>query len=59
MPKQARIEPVFDADDLHETITGWVVIDESRPADEEVVVSEHKTEKEAIQAAEAFEQRED
>lgn len=59
MPKQARIEPVFDADALNETITGWVVIDESRPEDQEVVVSEHTSKKEAIQAAEEFEQRED
>ncbi|MFC3284076.1 hypothetical protein [Litchfieldella rifensis] len=58
MPKQARIEPVFDADDLKETITGWIVIDESEP-DNEIVISEHESKKEAIQAAEAFEQRED
>lgn len=58
MPKQARIEPVFDADDLKETIIGWIVIDETQP-DNEIVISEHETRKEAIQAAEAFEQRED
>lgn len=56
MPKQARIEPVFDVDDLKEKTTGWVVIDESQP-DNEVVVSEHETQGEAIKAAEEFEQR--
>ncbi|EPC00310.1 hypothetical protein L861_07380 [Litchfieldella anticariensis FP35 = DSM 16096] len=48
MSKQTRIEPIFEADDLHETIIGWVVIDESQP-DNEVVVSEHESRKEAIQ----------
>lgn len=58
MSRQARIEPIIDATDLKETITGWLVIDESVP-ENEVVVSEHTSQKEAIQAAEAFEQRED
>lgn len=58
MSRQARIEPVFDATDLKETITGWVVIDATQP-ENEVVVSEHTSKKEAIQAAEALEQRED
>lgn len=57
MSRQARIEPIIDATDLKETITGWLVIDESVP-ENEVVVSEHTSQKEAIQAAEAFEQRE-
>lgn len=58
MSRQARIEPVIEADDLKETITGWLVIDETVP-ENEVVVSEHTSKKEAIQAAEALEQRED
>jgi len=58
MSRQARIEPIIEANDLKETITGWLVIDESVP-ENEVVVSEHTSQKEAIQAAEAFEQRED
>ncbi|MDQ7734048.1 hypothetical protein QT231_15155 [Halomonas sp. SpR1] len=58
MSRQARIEPVIDADDLNETVTGWLVIDETVP-ENEVVVSEHTSKKEAIQAAEALEQRED
>ncbi|MBZ5488062.1 hypothetical protein HW452_11065 [Halomonas aquamarina] len=55
--RQARIDPVFDVSDLKETITGWQVVDVSQP-ENEVVVSEHTSEKEAIQAAEEFEQRE-
>lgn len=58
MSRQARIEPVFDATDLKENITGWLVIDVTQP-ENEVVVSEHTSQKEAIQAAEALEQRED
>lgn len=58
MPRQARIEPVFDVNDLKEKITGWIVIDETQP-DNETVVSEHDTQSEAIKAAEEFEQRED
>lgn len=57
MQKQARIEPVFESSDLKETITGWVVIDESQP-DNENVVSEHTTQDEALRAAELFEQAE-
>lgn len=57
MQKQARIEPVFGSNDLKETITGWVVIDESQP-DNESVVSEHATQEEAVRAAEQFEQAE-
>ena len=55
MQKQARVEPVFDSSDLKEKITGWVVIDESQP-DNENVVSEHATQEEALRAAEQFEQ---
>ncbi|MHB0775349.1 hypothetical protein [Halomonas sp. WWR20] len=55
MPKQARIEPVFEADDLNPTVTGWLVIDVSQP-ENETVVSEHETQAEAIKAAEEFEQ---
>lgn len=58
MSRQARIEPVIEASDLKEAITGWLVIDETVP-ENEVVVSEHTSKKEAIQAAEALEQRED
>ncbi|GEN29552.1 hypothetical protein HVA01_31980 [Halovibrio variabilis] len=58
MSRQARIQPVIDADDLNETVTGWLVIDETVP-ENEVVVSEHTSKKEAVQAAEALEQRED
>ncbi|MDF9434177.1 hypothetical protein [Chromohalobacter israelensis] len=57
MQKQARVEPIFDSDDLQENITGWVVIDESQP-DNENVVSEHDTRGEALRAAEQFEQDE-
>lgn len=58
MSRQARIQPVIDADDLNETVTGWLVIDETVP-ENEVVVSEHTSKKDAVQAAEALEQRED
>ncbi|MGO2246697.1 MAG: hypothetical protein ACTH5L_09840 [Halomonas sp.] len=58
MSRQARIDPVYDVNDLKETITGWLVVDVTDPANE-VVVSEHTSNKEAIQAAEALEQRED
>ncbi|MFB9869139.1 hypothetical protein [Vreelandella sulfidaeris] len=58
MSKQARIDPIYEVSDLKEKIVGWSVVDVSQP-DNEVVVSEHTTNKEAIQAAEAFEQRED
>ncbi|KXS37976.1 MAG: hypothetical protein AWU55_1916 [Halomonadaceae bacterium T82-2] len=54
MQKQARVEPVFAARDMNEKITGWVVIDESQP-DNENVVSEHDTQDEALHAAERFE----
>ncbi|MBZ9567087.1 hypothetical protein [Modicisalibacter tunisiensis] len=54
MQKQARVEPVFAARDMNEKITGWVVIDESQP-DNENVVSEHDTQDEALRAAERFE----
>ncbi|TFH85972.1 hypothetical protein EQG41_14125 [Billgrantia azerbaijanica] len=61
MPKanerQARIEPIYDADGLHHNVVGWNVVDETQP-ENEVVVSEHLSRKEAIQAAEAFEQGE-
>ncbi|MCE8021342.1 hypothetical protein HOP51_14670 [Halomonas sp. MCCC 1A11036] len=55
--KQARVEPIYEASDLNQAVIGWNVVDESDP-DNEVVVSEHETQREAIQAAEAFEQRE-
>ncbi|GAB2798802.1 hypothetical protein GCM10027040_27070 [Halomonas shantousis] len=55
MPKQARIEPVFEASDLNQKVTGWLVIDTSQP-ENETVVSEHETQAEAIKAAEDFEQ---
>lgn len=55
--KQARIEPIYEADDLHHNVVGWHVVDETEP-ENEVVVSEHVSRKEAIQAAEAFEQGE-
>ncbi|WP_447553534.1 hypothetical protein [Vreelandella sp. EE22] len=58
MSRQARIDPVFEVSDLKETISGWQVVDVSQPGNE-VVVSEHTSEKEAIQAAEALEQRDD
>jgi len=58
MSRQARIEPVIEASDLKEIITGWLVIDETVP-ENEVVISEHPSKKEAIQAAEALEQQED
>ncbi|WP_168380887.1 hypothetical protein [Modicisalibacter radicis] len=57
MQKQARVEPIIDSSDLKETITGWIVIDESQP-DNENVVSEHATQDEALRAAERFEQAE-
>ncbi|MDR5900366.1 hypothetical protein QC823_15480 [Halomonas vilamensis] len=55
--KQARIEPIYEADDLNLNVIGWNVIDETEP-ENEVVVSEHTSKKEAVQAAEEFEQRE-
>ncbi|MEA2119961.1 hypothetical protein [Halovibrio sp. HP20-50] len=58
MSRQARIDPIYDAKDLNEKIVGWTVVDVTQP-DNEVVVSEHTSNKEAIQAAEALEQRED
>ncbi|WP_111413610.1 hypothetical protein [Billgrantia lactosivorans] len=57
-PKQARIEPIRDAEDINLPVTGWHVIDETDP-DNEIVVSEHATEVEALKAAEAYEQREE
>lgn len=58
MSRQARIDPVYEIKDHKEEIVKWSVVDVSEP-DNEVVVSEHTTNKEAIQAAEALEQRED
>ncbi|MYL22397.1 hypothetical protein [Vreelandella massiliensis] len=55
--KQARVDPVYEADDLHQNIIAWNVIDETEP-ENEVVVSQHESRKDAMQAAEAFEQRE-
>ena len=57
MQKQARVEPIYEATDLNNKIIGWNVIDESQP-DNEMVVSEHETQEEAVKAAEEFEQRE-
>lgn len=57
-PKQARVEPIRDAQDMNLPVTGWNVIDETDP-NNEVVVSEHETEAEAIRAAEEYEQREE
>ncbi|MBZ9558370.1 MULTISPECIES: hypothetical protein [Modicisalibacter] len=54
MQKQARVEPVFAARAMNEKVTGWVVIDESQP-DNENVVSEHDTQDDALRAAERFE----
>lgn len=56
--KQARIEPIYEADALHHNVVGWHVIDETEP-ENEVVVSRHDSKKDAVQAAEAFEQRQD
>ena len=58
MSRQARVEPVFEVSDLKEKIVGWVVIDETQP-ENEITVSEHDTQDEAVRAAEEFEQRED
>lgn len=58
MSRQARIDPIYEVEDLKETIVAWSVVDVTQP-DNEVVVSEHTSNKEAIQAAEALEQRED
>ncbi|MFW3615889.1 hypothetical protein [Billgrantia antri] len=57
-PKQARIEPIRDADDINLPVTGWNVIDETDP-DNEIVISAHETEVEALKAAEEYEQREE
>lgn len=57
-PKQARIEPIRDAEDINLPVTGWHVIDETDPGNE-IVVSAHETEVEALKAAEAYEQREE
>ncbi|WP_106476969.1 hypothetical protein [Phytohalomonas tamaricis] len=54
-PKQARIDPVYEADALNQKVIGWTVIDISQP-ENETVVSEHETQAEAIKAAEEFEQ---
>ena len=58
MSRQARVEPVFEVSDLKETITGWVVVDETQP-ENEITVSEHATQEDAVRAAEEYEQRED
>ncbi|MCE8025322.1 MULTISPECIES: hypothetical protein [Halomonadaceae] len=57
-PKQARVEPIRDAEDINLPVTGWHVIDETDPSNE-VVISEHETEAEAIRVAEEFEQQEE
>lgn len=57
-PKQARVEPIRDAQDMNLPVTGWNVIDETDPSNE-IVVSEHDSEAEAIRAAEQYEQREE
>ncbi|WP_445158385.1 hypothetical protein [Halomonas sp. E14] len=57
-PKQARVEPIRDAQDMNLPVTGWNVIDETDPSNE-IVVSEHDSEAEAIRAAEEYEQREE
>ena len=57
-PKQARIEPIHEAENMNLPVIGWHVIDETDP-DNEIVVSEHDTEAEAIRAAEEYEQREE
>ena len=55
--KQARIEPIYDVDGIHQNVVGWNVIDETEP-ENEVIVSQHDNKKDAVQAAEAYEQRE-
>lgn len=57
-PKQARVEPIYEAEDMNLPVTGWNVIDETDPQNE-IVVSEHETEVEALKAAEEYEQREE
>ncbi|SDJ69470.1 hypothetical protein [Billgrantia gudaonensis] len=55
--KQARIEPIYEVDGIHHNVTGWNVVDETEP-ENEVIVSQHDNKKDAVQAAEAYEQRE-
>ncbi|MCC5881751.1 MAG: hypothetical protein JJU25_03820 [Halomonas sp.] len=55
--RQARVEPIRDAQDINLPVTGWHVIDETDP-NNEIVVSEHDSEAEAIRVAEEYEQRE-
>jgi hypothetical protein len=57
-PRQARVEPVYEAEDMNLPVIGWNVIDETDPQNE-IVVSEHETEVEALKAAEEYEQREE
>ncbi len=57
-PKQARVEPIRDAQDVNLPVIGWNVIDETDPSNE-IVVSEHDSEAEAIRAAEDYEQWEE
>lgn len=57
-PRQARVEPVYEAEDMNLPVIGWNVIDETDPQSE-VVISEHETEVEALKAAEEYEQREE
>ncbi|MDZ7851231.1 MAG: hypothetical protein U5L98_00915 [Halomonas sp.] len=56
-PKQARVEPIREAEDPNLPVVGWHVIDETDPQNE-IAVSEHDTEADAIRAAEEYEQRE-
>ncbi|MGM0982766.1 MAG: hypothetical protein ACQEXG_04975 [Pseudomonadota bacterium] len=56
-PKQARVEPIREAEDPNLPVVGWHVIDETDPQNE-IAVSQHDTEADAIRAAEEFEQRE-
>lgn len=56
--RQARVEPIRDAQDINLPVTGWHVIDETDP-NNEIVVSEHDSEAEAIRVAEEYEQREE
>jgi len=57
-PKQARVEPIREADDPNLPVVGWHVIDETDPHNE-IAVSSHDSEAEAIRAAEAYEQHEE
>lgn len=57
-PRQARVEPIYEAEEMNLPVLGWNVIDETDPQNE-IVVSEHETEVEALKAAEEYEQREE